>query len=524
MKIILYHDNHFENWDYRNLDIGIGGSETHQIEMSWRLAQRGYEVISYAPIPDDCIRFHKGVQWRHISEADWTEDGLWIIYRRPEIIDNLQGQEAWLLCQDVDYPTLNQERAEKYSKVIALTIAHAEMLVTLKPYLVDKIFISSNGIRMDIIREVEKETSIRNYKRVMFASSPDRGLLETLQTFHKARRYDPELELHTFYGFNNINKVIEDEKRRNHPAAIRSRQYRDKVLKEADKPNVFYHGRVSQTELYKEWLKTGIWLYQTNFFETSCITCMEAQALGAIPITRPYGALRNNVKHGIFIQGDAYNEINKSRYMTELISVANSPEYQDSIRPQMIYDARLIFNWERIVDQWDSVFNGWNKFIGTQYNFQFKYAEGKILNIGCHDDSTGFKELLGAVNLDRWIKCPYTDLDIKADVIADARESLPFTEKFDSVIIGDMLEHLTEIDSIKVLVNAKKVLSDKGKIIITVPDDQRPSAESITDGYNFHKPMPRNAVEKLIRQVNMKIQLYQPIDYTFAEGHGMICK
>jgi 2-polyprenyl-3-methyl-5-hydroxy-6-metoxy-1,4-benzoquinol methylase len=115
-------------------------------------------------------------------------------------------------------------------------------------------------------------------------------------------------------------------------------------------------------------------------------------------------------------------------------------------------------------------------------------------------------------------------MDIKADVIADAREPLPFIEKFDSIIIGDMLEHLTEIDSIKVLTNAKKVLNDKGKIIITVPDDQRTSAESITEGYNFHKPMPRNAVEKLIRQANMKIELYQLIDYTFAEGHGVICR
>lgn len=524
MKIILYHENHFEDWDYRNIDIGIGGSETHQIEMSWRLAQRGYDVISYAPIPDDCQRLHKGVEWRHISDADWSEDGLWVIYRKPEIVDNLQGQKAWLLCQDVDYPTLNQERAEKFNKIIALTIAHAEMLITLKPYLAERIFISSNGIRMDVIREVEKETIDRNPKRAMFASSPDRGLLETMQTFQKARRYDLDLELHTFYGFNNINKVVEDEKRRNHPAAIKTREYRDKVLIESKKPNVFYRGRVSQTELYKEWLKTGIWLYQTNFFETSCITCMEAQALGAIPITRPHGALRNNVRYGIFIQGDAYNELNKARYMTELINVANSTEYQDSIRETMMYDTRIRFNWERMVDQWDSVLNDWDKLIGTQYNFQFKYAEGKVLNIGCHDDSTGFHDKLGAVNLDRWSKCPYTGLDIKADVVADARKPLPFRDKFDNIIIGDMLEHLTEIDSIKVLTNAKKVLNDKGKIIITVPDDQRTSAESITEGYNFHKPMSRNAVEKLIRQANMKIELYQPIDYTFAEGHGIICQ
>jgi hypothetical protein len=524
LKIILYHDNHFEDWDYRNLDIGIGGSETHQIEMSWRLVQRGYEVISYAPIPDDCVRLHQGVQWRHIDEVDWSEDGLWVIYRRPEAVDNLVGQRAWLLCQDVDYPTLNEERAEKFEYILALTSAHAEYLVTQKPCLANKIIRSSNGIRMNLIREVEAEPIERNYKRVMFASSPDRGLLETMRTFQQARRYDPELELHTFYGFNNINKVVEDEKRRNHPAAIRSREYRDKVILESEKPNIFYHGRVSQKELYQEWLKTGIWLYQTNFFETSCITCMEAQALGAIPITRPYGALRSNVKYGIFIQGDAYNAINNARYMAELVNVANSPEYQDSIRTEMMSETRIKFNWERWVDQWDSILQGFDSYVGTQYNFQFKYAEGKILNIGCHDDSTGFKEKKGAVNLDRWSKCPYTDMDIKADVVADAREPLPFDSKFDSIIIGDILEHLTDKDCIKVLHNAKQVLNDKGKLIITCPDDQRSAGESTTDGYNFHKPMPKAKLEKLIRESYMQIALYQPIDYTFAEGHGVICQ
>jgi len=251
---------------------------------------------------------------------------------------------------------------------------------------------------------------------------------------------------------------------------------------------------------------------------------MEAQSLGAIPITRPYGALRDNVKYGIFIQGDAYSSLNKAKYMAELINVANSPEYQESIRAEMMYEARIRFNWERWVDQWDSILQGWGRYIGTQYNFQYKHAEGKILNIGCHDDSTGFKEHLGAVNLDRWALCPYTDMEIKADVIADAREPLPFDTKFDSIIIGDVIEHLSDADTIKVLHNAKQVLSDKGKLIITCPDDQREAGESKTDGYNFHHPMPKHKLEKLIRESYMRVEHYQPIDYSFAEGHGIICQ
>ena len=69
MKIHFYSPNYIENWDFRNtIDIGIGGSETSHVEMAWRFARRGYEVISYSPINDDCPRFWKNVEWKHFSK------------------------------------------------------------------------------------------------------------------------------------------------------------------------------------------------------------------------------------------------------------------------------------------------------------------------------------------------------------------------------------------------------------------------------------------------------------------------
>ena len=140
MKFMLYHPVHFEDWDYRNLETGIGGSETNQIEMAWRLAQRGHEVISYAPIPADCVSAWCGVEWRHLDDVDFTENGIWVIYRSPNTadrIDKQSDQQFWLMCQDEDYPTFTEKRADIFDRVMPLCNAHADNLVKTKPYLKD---------------------------------------------------------------------------------------------------------------------------------------------------------------------------------------------------------------------------------------------------------------------------------------------------------------------------------------------------------------------------------------------------
>lgn len=533
MKFFLYHPVHFEEWDYRNVDTGIGGSETHQIEMAWRLARRGHEVISYAPLPKDCIKQWRGTHWKHLDEVNFSQEGLWIIYRSPETMDKIEkkpNQQFWLLCQDEWYPSMTEERAAKFDKILPLCQTHGRYLIKKHPYLANKIWVTSNGIRMDLIREVEKEdVPERNPKRLMYASSPDRGLKYLLQSFRKAREIVRDLELYIFYGFDNIDKLINYNKKYSF-----YKELKDEILELAKQDGVFLKGRIPQRELYQEWLKTGIWCYQTNFSETSCITSMEAQALGAIPITNPYWALAENVMNGIFIDGDAYNDrLIQSRYAGEIVRLALDTQLQDRIRPQMMNDARCRFNWERFVDQWENELLGiCHPYRHTQYNFQHKYAQGRILNIGCDIDISDFKSR-NAVNLDLLKESPIMKIPTKADIMADAR-NLPDTlyNKFDSVIIGDLLEHLRDEDAIKVLVNAKKALYNGGIIILTCPDDNRKYEKQHKGEINayaenensFHTSLSKNRIEQWIKDANLSIQNFQLIDYTNCEGYGYVIK
>lgn len=534
MKFVMYHPVHFEQWDWRNEDTGIGGSETHQIEMAWRLAKRGHEVISYAPIPVDCERQWRGTQWRHLDEVDFTEDGTWIIYRSPETADHFKpgdDQELWLICQDEDYPSFSEKRAEKFTRICPLCNAQAQNIVKTKPYLNDKIWITSNGVRVDLIRDIlASEVPVRDPHRIMYASSPDRGLKYVLETLKRAREYVPELELHAFYGFNNIDKLI-----KLNPQFAHYKKLKAEIQELMKQDNVYWHGRVSQRELLIEWLKTGIWLYQTNFRETSCITCLEAQSLGAIPITNPWWALGENVMSGIFIQGDAWGDrLVKARYVGELVRLASDLELQETIRTGMMREAMVRFNWERIVDQWEaSIYTPSWPHLKVQWMFQRKHAKGLVLNVGCGPDMAGFKSV-GGVNVDVCEVDPGLRIKNKVDVIADVR-FLPTSlyGKYDTVVLGDVLEHMSYDDGVLSLDNCRKCIKNGGQVIVTCPDDRRGLTEDVhtgnpvvayTEGVTtFHRALPKSELEQMLKEAHLTPEYWEPIDYTYFEGWGVLC-
>lgn len=536
MNFYFYSPVNFEKWDFRTPDIrGIGGSETSHIEMCWRLARRNHKVVSYAPIPKDCPPEDSGVKWRPLEAATFEEPGIWVIYRSPETLEKFKdkkkkNQIVWFVSQDEWYPSWKKKYARVVDKLFALCTAHQYNILKHHPELKGKVFITSNGIKMDLIREIEKEKKIkRDPFKMIFASSPDRGLLALLKTFKKAREFEPRLKLHVFYGFDNMDKLIKASK-----GFKAFKKIKDDILPFLKQPGVKWRGRVNQKDLAKEWLSAGIWCYQTNFTETSCIVSMEAQALGAIPITNPLWALKDNVMSGVFIDGDAYGDpLTAATYAAEIYHISNK-ELQEQIRPEMMSKARHRFNWERIVDQWEN----WlykiegSPFPFAQYAYQLKHFKGKVLNVGCDIDVAGLGEK-GALNIDILETSPMTGKKNKAHLIADARD-LPqkLHGKFDTVILGDILEHMNSLDALDSLKSAQQCLAPDGHIVITCPEDYRPLEEQhkTTDQLEFAPGIPsyhqetkrREWLEDLFTLAGLTIVEYQRLDYTLFEGNAWV--
>lgn len=349
-RFVFYSAPTFEPWDWTNPDTkGIGGSETHHIELARRLADRGHDVYSYAPIPGGPQMNGKAF-WEHSDKADFNLSGIWVWARDVAGLDKIEKryyQQIWFIAQDSFYTDWNEERIAKCDKIFALCNAEKQSMLAKHPTMEGKIEISSNGICSDKMRGLKSLP--RNPKRLIYTSSPDRGLKQLLLIFRRAKEYVSDLELHAYYGFNNIEKIIE---KMPYSGFINNKNEIESLLHQ---PSVFWHGRTPQPKLWEEWLQSGIWCYPANFTETSCISCMEAQALGAIPICNPIWAVGENVKHGIFIDGDVNDPLVLARYTAEVVRMASQSIIQEQIRAQMMPCAMEKFDWEHIADQFEEM-------------------------------------------------------------------------------------------------------------------------------------------------------------------------
>jgi glycosyltransferase involved in cell wall biosynthesis len=163
------------------------------------------------------------------------------------------------------------------------------------------LYINSHTDTLELMKDAEEGRMVvtkipRNPHRIMWASSPDRGLDELLRLWPEIREAWPDAELHAYYGWETVAKWLASDER----LAKFKRQIMDGVDKEGVN-GVHWHGRVSARRLREEWAKSGYFLYPAlpeRIVETFCISVLEAQSAGCLVIVKDAGSLREVVGEG----------------------------------------------------------------------------------------------------------------------------------------------------------------------------------------------------------------------------------
>jgi len=116
-----------------------------------------------------------------------------------------------------------------------------------------------------------------------------------------------------------------------------------------------------------------------------------------------------------------------------------------------------------------------------------------------------------------------------ADVQADAR-ALPYADgSFDTVIVGDLLEHLGDADAVAVLCEAARVA--RARIIVTWPYDRRDAAAQRPEPLPDYAPgipalhprlVTRAMVQAWLDAAGLAVAREEPVDYPFAQGCGLV--
>jgi len=261
-SIAVYAGMSAETWTPDNMDAGgIGGSETAIIEITRRLAKKGWDitVFSMCDAPPEGLEFD-GVKYKNYWQFNWQDefDTLWV-WRLPELFDlKIKARYALLDLHDVMNPLdFTEERLSRIDKIFVKTKYHRSLLPDISD---DKFVIIGNGIDMG---RFEGKTEKDPY-RFIYSSTPNRGLDILLGgIWQKIKAKFPKATLHLYYGWNTFYKL-----EKNNPERMAWMKKMQKLVEETD--GVVDHGRVGQKELAKDQKKTSFWLYPTYFPEIHC--------------------------------------------------------------------------------------------------------------------------------------------------------------------------------------------------------------------------------------------------------------
>lgn len=333
--VITAHPQGPYEWDWDTYkEKGIGGSETACVEMAkWLSELSGREIIVFNNRKSEKkygnVRYVPATELpRYFNE---NEPKLHIAWRHNV---KLTTAPTYLWCHDLSCPGL--DKANVYEKVMALSPFHKNFLKNICGVPEEKIWVTGNGIEP---RRFTAESTIkRDSQRVIFSSSPDRGLKRAILVMDEVIK-EVDASFHIFYGFDNLLKIGKLEEVARLEAMIKER------------PWITYHGNVSQSQLTEEIQKSAVWLYPTDFLETYCITAIEMLAGGCYPVVRNYGALPHTMSEvpqhmRTIIDHDCDTEGEQKLYAQAVISAIKEKKYEGvHINPSD-------YSWQSVASSW----------------------------------------------------------------------------------------------------------------------------------------------------------------------------
>jgi len=346
--ITIYHDSAFEG---NVLDTRpIGGVETSEIYLSREFAKQGRKVVIFCKCQNPGV--FDGVQYLNIADFPAFNKSNKIkifisqtnpnIFKTQEIDANLSAfWTGGTHTVRANQPLKEKEIYSKIGKFIFKSKWQADEFVKYLGIDKQKVFVSRNGVDLSLF----KDTSVkRDRYRLIYTSTPYRGLDVLLDIFPRVRKDFPELKLYVFSDMEVYGM----------PKGSAMEEYKE-YFKKIDQPGVFNMGNVKLKDLAREYMKTYIHAYPSHFEETSCNAAIQAQAAGVPTITSKLAALKETIidnKTGKLIPGNAHSMLYKFRFINELKKLLADEKKWKEMSSNCLERAKNYYSWEIVAKEW----------------------------------------------------------------------------------------------------------------------------------------------------------------------------
>ncbi len=329
----------------------LGGTETALINMAAELGRLGWNVRVFNNCPAPGL--YDGVEYIHYREFDaFIRENIidvFVAVRYPESFHMyIPARLRMLWSGDApDRPFLKtlSDRAtiDRIDRIITVSRWQADGFASNFNVPFDKFFVSTNGINPDYF---SSDSVKRHPHRLIYSSTPFRGLDVLLGLFPEIRARIPDAELFVYSGMAVYQMPREQEER--HFGAL---------YKLADQPGVVLKGNVSQRELAEAMMSSSLLAYPNYYPETSCITAIEAMAAGIPVVTSRLGALPETLEGtGAFIEGDPRSAGYQKLFVNEVVDILTDRSRWKTISDAGRSRAKEIYPWRSVACRWDEAF------------------------------------------------------------------------------------------------------------------------------------------------------------------------
>lgn len=312
MKVLVYIGYQQKDLSYDDFINGnqIGGTEIVALKLAETLAKWGVETFFGGQLkpnwPNSIIN---NVEWLNLVDCGSKHFDMVIAASYLHFIDTIDAKHKFLWMHNTDwYDWFNgnhvygQDYINRWdlTGIIALTNWHKNQIIN--DWKIEQpVHVIGNAID----RTTFKSETYKRPNSFIYSSAPERGLYRLLEMWPQIKAELPTATLDVFtpgYAAPLVNKWPD---------------------------GVTFRGTATQDELHEWQAKSEYWLHPTNYKETYCITALEAQMTGAIPITTDLAALHEIVdKRGILLP---IGETNQG-FINIIKDLARSPERKQKLR------------------------------------------------------------------------------------------------------------------------------------------------------------------------------------------------
>ncbi len=275
MHVVFYLGPSFEKWDPESIEKhGSGASEWMAVEIAKHLAKRGHEVLVYADTPKRGT--FDGVVYVPQGEfgAGPVTDVL-VAYRRPEVLDlSCLGRTDRLVFVTTDkhHDAMSDAQVAMTQRFVVVSEWHKRRFQLVHKNVPDrKLVVIPNGVR----RTWTGQGRAFRKTPLIHTSAPDRGLEHAIRAMPAIMERAPDAMLHVYADFS-----VPLAHARQSQNAERVDRLQKLEFEVRNTPGVVFHGRVGRRELVPALADARVGVYTATVEETSCVSAMEAQALG----------------------------------------------------------------------------------------------------------------------------------------------------------------------------------------------------------------------------------------------------